>query len=62
MYVQIGEWVAIICRICGAPPFRSKDEDTLYSIIKKAEVDFDDDAWKDVSENGRRIGNLERNF
>lgn len=40
-------------RLCGNPPFRSKDEDSLYELIKKGYVDFEtDEKWTKVSEEG----------
>lgn len=33
-------------------PFRSKDEDNLYELIKKGELDFSDEMWNEVSAQG----------
>ena len=33
-------------------PFKSKDEDTLYDLIKKGELDFSDEVWNEVSSQG----------
>ena len=42
----------IVSRICGYPPFRAKEEGTLYDLIREAKVEFDDMAWSLVSEAG----------
>ena len=43
-----------IFRLCGAPPFSSKDEDSLYEIIKNADVQHSDNPkWQSVSEQGK---------
>lgn len=39
-------------RFCGYYPFRSKDDDSLYDIIKKGDIDFSDDMWNEVSDEG----------
>ena len=39
-------------RFCGYMPFRSKDEDNLYELIKKGELDFSDEMWNEVSAQG----------
>ncbi|KAL8594155.1 hypothetical protein ACOMHN_018095 [Nucella lapillus] len=36
--------------ICGYPPFRAKDEATLYDLIREANPQFDDDVWSSISE------------
>ena len=36
-------------------PFRSKDEDHLYDLIKKGELDFSDDVWNEVSSSGKLV-------
>ena len=33
-------------------PFRSKDEEHLYDLIKKGVLDFSDDVWTEVSMGG----------
>ncbi|KAH3726798.1 hypothetical protein DPMN_052668 [Dreissena polymorpha] len=41
------------CRFCGVPPFRSKDEENLYELIKKGDLDFtSSDVWEEVSDEG----------
>lgn len=42
--------VMVYTLFCGYMPFRSKDEDNLYELIKKGELDFSDEMWKEVSE------------
>ena len=42
-------------RLCGLPPFQSKDEDLLYEVIKKVEIDeqFESlEIWSTISEEG----------
>ena len=39
-----------VCRLCGYPPFRAKDEGTLYDLIREAKVEFEDEVWSSVSE------------
>ncbi|KAK3096801.1 hypothetical protein FSP39_003437 [Pinctada imbricata] len=39
----------------GGPPFKSKDEDSLYDIIKKGEIDFSDKAWVDKPDNAKHL-------
>lgn len=39
-------------RFCGYPPFRSNDEDSLYDMIKKGDIDFSDELWEEVSDEG----------
>ena len=39
-------------RFCGNMPFKSKDEDTLYDLIKKGDLDFSDEVWNEVSSQG----------
>ena len=41
-----------VFRFCGNMPFKSKDEDTLYDLIKKGELDFSDEVWNEVSSQG----------
>ncbi|XP_052811117.1 serine/threonine-protein kinase 33-like [Mya arenaria] len=42
--------VIVYTLFCGNPPFRSKDEESLYDLIKKGEIDFESsDLWKEVS-------------
>lgn len=41
-------------RLSGTPPFKSKDEDSLYDLIKRGELDFSDEFWATVSVNGRQ--------
>ena len=43
------------CRLCGSPPFQSKDEDGLYEIIKTADVTnlyADKPIWQSISDEG----------
>lgn len=42
--------VIVYILLCGSPPFRSKDEDTLYDMIKRGEIDFSGEVWKGISE------------
>ena len=46
----------LLCfRLCGLPPFQSKDEDLLYEVIKKVEIDeqFESlEIWSTISEEG----------
>jgi hypothetical protein len=40
-------------RFCGYFPFRSRnDDDSLYDIIKKGDIDFTDETWNEVSDEG----------
>lgn len=47
--------IIVYSLFCGYPPFRSKDEDTLYDLIKKGEIEFTspdkekNDLWNEVS-------------
>ncbi|XP_076445790.1 myosin light chain kinase A-like [Babylonia areolata] len=36
--------------ICGYPPFRAKDEASLYDLIREANVQYDDQVWPSISE------------
>ena len=53
-------------RLCGIPPFQSKDEDSLYEIIKTVDVRqlyAEKAIWKNISDEGeyvnlKRISNL----
>lgn len=45
--------VMIYTLFCGSMPFRSKDEDTLYELIKKGELDFSDEMWNEVSDQAK---------
>ena len=40
-------------RLSGSAPFKSKDEDSLYDLIKKGELDFSDEVWSSISSNGK---------
>ena len=44
--------IVFFFRFCGNMPFKSKDEDTLYDLIKKGELDFSDEVWNEVSSQG----------
>ena len=49
-------------RLCGIPPFQSKDEDGLYEIIKTVDVRkiYGEKAvWKNISDEGKYV-NLKR--
>ncbi|KAK6170474.1 hypothetical protein SNE40_018860 [Patella caerulea] len=39
--------------LCGYPPFNAADEEGLYEMIKKAEVKFEEPAWKDITEEAK---------
>ncbi|XP_064594551.1 serine/threonine-protein kinase 33-like isoform X2 [Liolophura sinensis] len=41
--------------LTGRPPFTAKDDDTLYELIKKGEVDFSDELWVTVSDDAQNI-------
>lgn len=41
-----------VLRLSGSPPFKSKDEDSLYDLIKKGELDYSDEIWTTISDNG----------
>jgi len=45
--------MTVLFRICGYPPFRAKEEEVLYDSIKRAEVDFSDEKWEEVSEDAK---------
>ncbi|XP_067675965.1 serine/threonine-protein kinase 33-like [Haliotis asinina] len=45
--------VIMYIMLCGYPPFRSNDEDSLYEIIKKGEVDFSEEPWPSISEEAK---------
>lgn len=51
--VCVANPIYFIIRLCGYPPFRAKDDNTLYELIKKGVVDFTtDEVWNKVSEEG----------
>ena len=39
-------------RLCGSPPFKARDEETLYEYIKKGEINFHDEHIKNCTESG----------
>ncbi|XP_071942026.1 serine/threonine-protein kinase 33-like [Antedon mediterranea] len=39
--------------ISGAPPFNGRDEESLYTAIRKGEVEFSGPIWQDVSEEAK---------
>lgn len=41
-----------IHRLSGAPPFKARDEETLYEYIKKGEINFHDEHIKNCTESG----------
>ena len=44
----------VLCRFCGYPPFRAKEEEVLYDQIKKGDIDFTtDEVWKEVTKEGK---------
>lgn len=47
--------VILYIMLSGSPPFKSKDEDSLYDLIKKGELDFSDEFWATVSVNAKSI-------
>ena len=44
--------VSILYRLSGSPPFRARDEETLYEYIKKGEINFTEGHIKDCSTAG----------
>lgn len=47
--------VILYIMLSGSPPFKSKDEDSLYELIKKGELDFSEEAWCKVSDNAKSL-------
>lgn len=45
--------VIVYTLFCGYYPFRSKDDDSLYDIIKKGDIDFSDEMWNEVSDEAK---------
>ncbi|XP_052243873.1 serine/threonine-protein kinase 33-like [Dreissena polymorpha] len=46
--------VIVYTLFCGVPPFRSKDEENLYELIKKGDLDFtSSDVWEEVSDEAK---------
>ncbi|XP_045197496.1 serine/threonine-protein kinase 33-like isoform X2 [Mercenaria mercenaria] len=45
--------VIVYTLFCGYFPFRSKDDDSLYDIIKKGDIDFTDEMWNEVSDEAK---------
>lgn len=45
--------VILYIMLSGTPPFKSKDEDSLYDLIKKGELDFSDEFWANISVNAK---------
>jgi len=41
--------------LCGYPPFASEDDAETIALIKKAEFEFDDDAWADISDEAKEL-------
>ncbi|KAK3602891.1 hypothetical protein CHS0354_018755 [Potamilus streckersoni] len=48
--------VIVFTLLCGNFPFRSKDkdEDSLFELIKKGQLDFSDEIWNDVSADAKK--------
>ncbi|KAL3882835.1 hypothetical protein ACJMK2_029139 [Sinanodonta woodiana] len=48
--------VIVFALLCGNFPFRSKDkdEDSLFELIKKGQLEFTDDAWNEVSADAKK--------
>ncbi|XP_060573843.1 serine/threonine-protein kinase 33-like isoform X2 [Ruditapes philippinarum] len=46
--------VIVYTLFCGYFPFRSRnDDDSLYDIIKKGDIDFTDETWNEVSDEAK---------
>ncbi|XP_019633056.1 PREDICTED: serine/threonine-protein kinase 33-like isoform X6 [Branchiostoma belcheri] len=41
--------------LAGHPPFFAKEEEKLYDLIKKGELDFSEPVWEDISEDAKSI-------
>ncbi|CAH1800245.1 unnamed protein product, partial [Owenia fusiformis] len=39
--------------LVGSPPFKSKDEDSLYELIKKGDMDFSSPLWASISKGAK---------
>ncbi|XP_013383603.1 serine/threonine-protein kinase 33 [Lingula anatina] len=41
--------------LCGNPPFRAREEEKLYEMIKKGEIDFSEPVWEEISEDAKHV-------
>ena len=41
--------------LCGYPPFASEDDSQTVELIKCGEVEFDDEAWSDISDEAKDL-------
>ncbi|XP_048768577.1 serine/threonine-protein kinase 33-like [Ostrea edulis] len=47
--------VILYIMLSGSPPFKSKDEDSLYDLIKKGELDYSDEIWTTISDSAKSL-------
>ncbi|XP_074662474.1 serine/threonine-protein kinase 33-like isoform X2 [Tubulanus polymorphus] len=41
--------------LCGGPPFKARDEEQLYIIIKRGHLDFSGSVWQNISEEAKNL-------
>ena len=47
--------VILYIMLCGYPPFASEDDSQTVELIKWGEVEFDDEAWSDISDEAKDL-------
>jgi calcium-dependent protein kinase len=41
--------IILYIMLCGYPPFASEEDSETIQLIMEGEIEFDDDAWEDIS-------------
>lgn len=47
--------VILYIMLCGYPPFASEEDIETIELIQQGEVEFDDDAWGEISEEAKDL-------